>query len=69
MHFMVGAGGASPAHAAPNVVGRIARDAAVRRLVLSHIGQFELGAAVDEVKKQYDGAVGVGVDLQCIVAK
>ena len=65
MHMAVAAGGTSPLHAAPSVVGKVAQDAQVRRLVLSHIGQFDLGAAVADVKKAYTGPVTVGADLQC----
>ena len=66
MHLTIGAGAASPLHAAPDVVGRVAREAAARRLVLSHIGLFDLDPAVAEVKKHYDGPVTVAVDLQCV---
>ena len=60
------AGQANPLHASPAVVGRIARDANPRRLILSHIGQFDLAAAVAEVKQAYAGPVFVGADLQCV---
>lgn len=66
MHFTIGAGAASPLHAAPDVVGRVARDAAARHLVVSHIAQFDLDPAVAEVKKAYAGPVAVGADLLCI---
>jgi ribonuclease BN (tRNA processing enzyme) len=65
MHLAIAAGTTSPLHAAPDVVGRVARDAQVGRLVLSHIGQFDLDPAIAEVKKSYSGPVTVGVDLQC----
>ena len=65
MHMAIAAGGTSPLHAAPAVVGRVAQDAHVGRLVLSHIGQFDLAAAVADVKKSYTGPVTVGADLQC----
>ena len=65
MHMAIAAGGTSPLHAAPAVVGRVAQDAHVGRLVLSHIGQFDLAAAVADVKKAYTGPVTVGADLQC----
>jgi ribonuclease BN (tRNA processing enzyme) len=55
----------SPLHASPAVVGRIARDAGVGRLVVSHIGQFELDPAIAEVKKYFTGPLTVGADLQC----
>jgi ribonuclease BN (tRNA processing enzyme) len=65
MHLMVGAGGTSPLHAAPSVVGRIAHDAGVGRLIVSHIGQFDLDAAIAELKKSYTGPLTIGSDLQC----
>ena len=66
MHVTIGAGAASPLHAAPDVVGRVARDAAARHLVLSHIAQFDLDPAVAEVKKAYAGPVTVSADLLCV---
>jgi len=54
-----------PLHAAPAVVGRVARDAGVGRLVLSHIGLFDLESAVAEVRTSYAGPLTVGADLQC----
>jgi ribonuclease BN (tRNA processing enzyme) len=65
MHLAIAAGATSPLHAAPAVVGRIARDAHAGRLVVSHIGQFDLDAAIADVKKAYSGPVTVGADLQC----
>jgi len=66
MHLAIAAGApASPLHASPAVVGRIAQEAGVKRLILSHIGQFDLDAAVADVKKSYTGALTVGADLQC----
>jgi len=65
MHMAIGAGTTSPLHASPAVVGRVARDAAVGRLILSHIGLFDVDAAVAEVKKSYLGPLTVGADLQC----
>ena len=65
MHMAIAAGGTSPLHAAPAVVGRIAQDAHVGRLVVSHIGQYDLDAAVADVKKAYTGPLTVGADLQC----
>ncbi|MBF8300168.1 MAG: fold metallo-hydrolase, partial [Acidobacteria bacterium] len=65
MHMAIAAGATSPLHAAPAMVGRVARDARVGRLVLSHIGQFDLDAAVADVKASYSGPVTVGADLQC----
>jgi ribonuclease BN (tRNA processing enzyme) len=65
MHMAIAAGGTSPLHAAPAVVGRIAQDAHAGRLVVSHIGQYDLDAAVADVKKAYTGPLTVGADLQC----
>lgn len=65
MHLAIAAGATSPLHAAPDVVGRVARDAQVSRLVLSHIGPFDLEAAVAGVKTHYTGPLTVGADLQC----
>ncbi len=68
MHLANAAGATSQLHASPGVVGRVARDARVGRLVLSHIGLFDLDAAVAEVKQYYAGPVTVGADLQCTPA-
>ena len=65
MHMAIAAGTTSPLHAAPAVVGRIAQDAHVGRLVVSHIGQFDLNAAIADVKKFYTGPLTIGADLQC----
>ena len=65
MHLAIAAGATSPLHASPDVVARVARDAQVGRLVLSHIGQFDLEPAVADVKKYYAGPLTVGADLQC----
>jgi ribonuclease BN (tRNA processing enzyme) len=66
MHLTIGAGESSPLHASPDVVGRVAREANARRLILSHIGQFDVEAAMAQVKKEYAGPVIVGADLQCV---
>jgi ribonuclease BN (tRNA processing enzyme) len=65
MHLAIAAGGSSALHASPAVVGRVAGEADVARLVLGHIGQFDLDAAVSEVKQFYAGPLTVGADLQC----
>ena len=65
MHMAIAPGATSPLHAAPAVVGRIAADAGVGRLILSHIGQFPLDPAIADVKKAYTGPLTVGADLQC----
>jgi ribonuclease BN (tRNA processing enzyme) len=65
MHMAIAAGATSPLHAAPAVVGRIAQDAGVGRLIVSHIGPFDLDAAIADVKKAYTGPLTIGADLQC----
>jgi ribonuclease BN (tRNA processing enzyme) len=66
MHLAIAAGAtASPVHATPAVVGRIAQDAGVKRLIVSHIGLFDLDAAITELKKSYSGPLTIGADLQC----
>jgi ribonuclease BN (tRNA processing enzyme) len=65
MHLAIAAGATSPLHAAPAVVGRIAQEAGVGRLIVSHIGQFDLDAALVELKTAYTGPLTIGADLQC----
>lgn len=65
MHMAIAAGATSPLHASPAVVGRVAQDAGVGRLIVSHIGLFDVDAAIAELKKFYTGALTVGADLQC----
>jgi ribonuclease BN (tRNA processing enzyme) len=65
MHLNIAAGAISPSHASPAVVGRVAQDAGVGRLIVSHISQFDLDAAIAELKKFYTGPLTVGADLQC----
>src|SRR5262245_49825167 len=65
MHLAIAAGATSPLHASPAVVGRVAQDAGVGRLIVSHIGLFNLDAAVAEMKTTYSGALTIGVDMQC----
>ena len=65
MHLTIAAGATSPLHASPAVVGRVARDAAPGRLMVSHIGRFELDPAVAEIRKSYTGPLTIGADLQC----
>jgi ribonuclease BN (tRNA processing enzyme) len=59
----------NPLHASPAVVGRIARDAGVKRLIVSHLGQFELEPAIAELRELYKGPLTVGADLQCTPAQ
>jgi ribonuclease BN (tRNA processing enzyme) len=65
MHLAIAAGATSPLHAAPAVVGRIAQQAHVGRLIVSHIGLFDLNAAIAELKTAYSGPLIIGADLQC----
>ena len=65
MHLTIGAGAKNPVHAAPDVVGRIAQEANVGRLIVSHIGPINLDAAIAELKKFYTGPLTIGADLQC----
>lgn len=68
LHMSIGAGLTSPYHAAPTIVGRLARDAGARRLILSHLGAFDIHAAVADVKRAYAGPVTTAADLQCTPA-
>jgi ribonuclease BN (tRNA processing enzyme) len=52
-------------HATPAVVGRIAQQAGVRQLVVSHFGLFNLDAAIADLRKFYSGPLIVGADMQC----
>ena len=69
MHLAIAAGTTNPIHAAPSMVGKIAKEAGVGRLILSHIGQFDLNAAVAEVKTNFSGPLTVGADLLCTPAQ
>ena len=69
MHLAIAAGAVSPLHAAHVVVGRVAQDANVGRLIVSHIGLFDVGVAVAELKKSYTGPITVAEDLQCTPVK
>jgi ribonuclease BN (tRNA processing enzyme) len=55
----------NPLHASPAVVGRIAQEAGVGRLIVSHLGAFPLEPAIAELKAAYKGPFTVGADLQC----
>jgi ribonuclease BN (tRNA processing enzyme) len=66
MHMNLPAGAPlDPSHATPAVVGRVAQAAGVKRLIVSHMGQFNVDAAVAELKQAYTGPLTVGADLQC----
>jgi ribonuclease BN (tRNA processing enzyme) len=68
LHMSLAVGVTSPFHATPAVVGRLARDAEARHLIVSHLGAFDIAAAVAEVKKVYAGPVTIAEDLQCTPA-
>lgn len=65
MHLTIGAGAQNPVHAAPDVVGKLAAEARVGRLIVSHIGPIDLQAAIAELRKFYSGPLTIGADLQC----
>jgi ribonuclease BN (tRNA processing enzyme) len=79
MHLATGVGESSQGHASPARVGQVAREAMARRLLVSHLGpglatggqlkpEIEIGPAVAEVRKYYDGQVTAGQDLACVPA-
>jgi ribonuclease BN (tRNA processing enzyme) len=65
MHLAVAPGADVPLHATPAVVGRIAQEAAVGRLIVSHLGLFNIDEAIADLRKYYSGPLIVGADLQC----
>jgi ribonuclease BN (tRNA processing enzyme) len=68
MHLTIPTGSSSALQALlaePAVVGRIAREAGVGRLIVSHIGQFDLDVAIRDLRQSYAGPLTVGADLQC----
>jgi ribonuclease BN (tRNA processing enzyme) len=67
MHMQIPVGATNPLHAAPAVVGRIADEAHVGRLIVSHIGLIgpALDDAIADLKKSYSGPLTIGADLQC----
>ncbi len=69
MHLTIPGPESDSGHASPGVVGQIARDAHIGRLVLGHIGRFDLEPAIAEVRKYFVGPVTVGADLQCTPAR
>jgi ribonuclease BN (tRNA processing enzyme) len=69
MHLAVAPGAGNPLHATPAVVGRIAQEAAVGQLILSHFGLFNLDAAIAEVRTFFNGPLIVGADMQCTPVK
>jgi ribonuclease BN (tRNA processing enzyme) len=69
MHLATGVASTNPIQALPAVVGSVAQGANPKRLILSHIGNFDLDAALADVKKNYSGPLTIGTDLQCTQAK
>jgi len=65
MHLAIALGARSPLHATPAVVGRIAHEAGIGQLIVSHIGLFDLDAAIAELRQSYTGPLTVGADMQC----
>lgn len=65
MHLAIAPGVNNPLHATPVLVGRLAQEAAVKQLIVSHIGLFDLDAAIADLRKSFDGPLIVGADLQC----
>lgn len=65
MHMAVASGTKSALHAAPEVIGKVAEETGIKRLIVSHIGTFDLNVALADVKKVYSGDVTVAADLMC----
>jgi ribonuclease BN (tRNA processing enzyme) len=65
MHLAIAPGANVPLHATPAVVGRVAQEAAVKQLIVSHFGLFELDAAIADLRTAYNGPLIVGADMQC----
>jgi ribonuclease BN (tRNA processing enzyme) len=65
MHLAVASGAQNPLHATPAVVGRIAQEAGIGQLIVSHFGLFNLDDAIADLRKVYSGPLIVGADMQC----
>ncbi len=65
MHLAIAPGVENPLHATPAVVGRVAQEAGVGQLVVSHFGLFDLDAAIADLRTSYSGPLIVGADMQC----
>jgi ribonuclease BN (tRNA processing enzyme) len=65
MHLAVAPGAKNPLHATPAVVGRIAQEAGVGQLIVSHFGLFDINEAIADLRKFYSGSLIVGADMQC----
>ena len=66
MHLAVAPGAQNPLHATPAVVGRIAQEAGVGQLIVSHFGLFNVDEAIADLRKFYSGPLIVGADMQCV---
>ena len=60
MHLAVAPGVINPLHATPAVVGRMAQEAGVGQLIVSHFGLFDLDVAIADLRRSYSGALIVG---------
>ena len=65
MHLAVSPSAGNPLHATPAVVGRIAQEAGVGQLIVSHFGLFDVDSATADLRKFYTGPLIVGADMQC----
>ena len=65
MHLAIAPGADVPLHATPAVVGRVAQAAMVKQLIVSHLGLFNLDAAIADLRSSYSGPLVVGADMQC----
>jgi len=65
MHLAVAPGAQNPLHATPAVVGRIAQEAGVGLLIVSHFCLFNVDEAIADLRKFYSGPLIVGADMQC----
>jgi ribonuclease BN (tRNA processing enzyme) len=65
MHLAVAPRAQSHLHATPAVVGRIAQEAGVGQLIVSHFGLFNLDVAIADLRQFYSGPLIVGADMQC----
>jgi ribonuclease BN (tRNA processing enzyme) len=68
MHLAIATGANNPNQALPAVVGTVSQAASPKHLILSHLGNFDIDAAIGDVKKGYSGALTVAADLQCTQA-
>lgn len=69
MHMAIAPGTSNPIHASPAMVGQMAAAARPKRLVLSHLGAFDMTAALADVRKAYTGPITLAEDLACVRAE